>query len=260
MKTLLFRLLMSLYVVGAMAVWAVPVSVQSAEVKEKPRLYTYVANWVIPRARWDDMEKARTANQKIFDGAIAGGTLLGYGDDDTLVHQVEGETHANWWAATSIAALLDVLDQIYKSRSTAAPVLASATKHWDSIYVSQFYGWHAGTVKGGYVHGASYKLKADAPRDAVEVLSRSFIVPLFEKLMADGTVQAYQVAEETIHTADPDMFFIFYVTSNAEGIDKVNAALRAAIGENSLASPAFASMVDFAAHRDDLGRENATFK
>jgi hypothetical protein len=91
-----------------------------------------------------------------------------------------------------------------------------------------------GSVKGAYVHAAAYKLKADAPNNAVETLSKSFIVPLFEKLMADGTVSAYQVAEESIHAQDPAMFFIFFISPNAEGLDKLNAALSAAISANPL--------------------------
>jgi hypothetical protein len=117
-----------------------------------------------------------------------------------------------------------------------------------------------GTVKSGYVHGAVYKLKPDAPSDAVALLSKSFIVPLFEKLLADGSVQAYQVAEQAVHTEDPNLFFIFFVTPKAEGLDKVNAALRDALRANSLAAPAFGSMVDFSQHRDELSRGDSTFK
>jgi hypothetical protein len=260
MKMILGRAIASACVATALAVWAVPAAAQTTETKEKPRLYTYAAEWVIPRSRWDDMEKASTGNQKILDAAVANGTILGYGDDTTVVHQVEGPTHDNWWVATSMAGLLNVLDELHKSKSAASPVLQSATKHWDNVYVSRFYGWHAGSVKGAYVHGAAYKLKADAPNNAVETLSKSLIVPLFEKLMADGTVSAYQVAEETIHTQDPSMFFIFFITPNAEGLDKLNAALGAALGANPLAGPAFGSMVDFALHRDSLARGDATLK
>jgi hypothetical protein len=147
MKAILVRAVASLCVVGALGAWAPGASAQSAEVKEKPKLYSYVANWVIPRARFDDMEKASTANQKILDGALASGTILGYGDGTILVHQVEGATHNGWWIASSEAGLLNVLDQIHQNKSGAPAVLASATKHWDNLYVSHFYGWHPGTVK-----------------------------------------------------------------------------------------------------------------
>ena len=63
-----------------------PVQAQTAEVKAKPPMYTYVSNWVIPRARWAEMDKANAANDKILDKAIATGTLVAYGEDWNLVH------------------------------------------------------------------------------------------------------------------------------------------------------------------------------
>jgi hypothetical protein len=261
MKTMLSRFALALCLAGAAAaLFGTSAPAQTADMKEKPRLYTYAAYWVIPRSRWEDMAKSANANQKTFDAAIASGTIMGYGDAETLVHEVDGPTHDNWWVANSMAGLFNVLDQIYKSRSVALPVLASAIKHWDSVYVSRFYDWHPGTMKDVYVHGATYKLKPDAPPDALELLSKSLIVPLFEKLMADGTVQAYQVAEETVHTEDPSTFYVFFITPKAEGLDRVNAALGEAIRANPLAVPAFASMVDFAGHRDSLARGSATLK
>ena len=53
-------------------------------------MYTYVAGWDIPRAQWADMEKATRLDQKILDKAIADGTIVGYGNDVTLVHQADG--------------------------------------------------------------------------------------------------------------------------------------------------------------------------
>ncbi|MBS0367147.1 MAG: hypothetical protein JSR67_15125 [Proteobacteria bacterium] len=251
-------------IVGLLAALAVcatlPASAQNTETKEKPRLYTYVSNWVIPRGRWEDMQKAAQANQKILDGAVAGGSILGYGDNETLVHQLEGPTHNDWWIANSMAGVLGVLDEFYKSKTAVSPVLASATRHWDNIYVSRFYDWRSGSVKSGYLHGAVYKLKESAPDNAVESLSKTFVVPLFEKLMAEGSVQAYQVAEEAIHTSDPSMFFVFFMTSTAQGLDKTNAALGAVFAGNPMLGPALGSMVDGSAHRDSLARTNAVFK
>jgi hypothetical protein len=242
------------------AVLATPAGAQTTETKEKPRLYTYVSSWAIPRARWEDMEKSGTPVQKVLDQAVAGGTILGYGNQAVVVHQAEGATHESWWVANSMAGVLGALDEIHKAGGAASPVLVSATKHWDNIYVSRFYAWHPGSQKDAYVHGAVYKLKADAPNDAVEVLSKSLIVPVFEKLLADGSVTAWQVAEETLHTQDPNLFFVFYISPRAEGLDKVNAAIGEAIAGNSLASPAFGSMVDFTAHRDSLSRGNSVLK
>lgn len=160
----------------------------------------------------------------------------------------------------SMAGLLNVLEQFYKSGATTTPVLESSTKHWDNIYVSHFYNWHAGSWKGIYTHGSYYKLKADAPNDAVERLSKNLFVPFFEKLLADGTIHEYEVDTEAIHTEDPAGFYIFYLAASGEALDKVNAALQDALRASPLSAPAFVSMMDYSAHRDYLLRSNATYK
>jgi hypothetical protein len=241
-----------------LGIWTSAVHAQTTEVKEKPRLYTYLAFWQIPRARWGDMEKATATTQKLLDQAIAGGTLVAYGDDSNLVHQPEGPTHDNWWQAMSMAGVLDVLESL--SKGASPPVLASATKHSDAIYVSKFYNWRAGTYKGAYTHVSYYKLKADAPEEAVASISKNFIVPLMEKLLADGAIVEYEIDEEAIHTESPDGFWVEYLSPTSAGVDKVNAALGATMKANPMTGPALGSMVDFTAHRDYLTHSNAVYK
>jgi len=256
-----WRVIAGAAVIAAVGAVALPAGAQTAEVKEKPRMYTYQSYWVFPRARWADVDKDNAAsNQKILAPALADGTLLGYGDDATLVHTAEGATHDNWWQASSMAGLMKVLETFYKNGGSTTALLGSSTKHWDGVYVSRFYNWHAGSWQGAYGHAGSYKLKADAPDNAVEVLSKGVFVPLLEKLLADGTIVEYEIDEEAIHTESPDRFYVYYLTPNAAGLDKVNAAIRDAIKANALIEPAFGSMVDFTPHRDTLLRSNAAYK
>jgi len=245
---------------AASLVTSVSASAQMSEVKEKPPMYSYVSFWNIPRAQWGEMEKANANDQAILDKAMANGTLVGYGNDTNLVHQPDGYTHDDWWSSMSMAGLINVLEQFYKAGNATSSVLSSATKHGDAIYVSRYYNWHSGSWKGVYTHGASYKLKADAPDDAVDKLSKNFIAPLMEKLLADGTLHEYEIDTEAIHTEAPGTFWIFYITANAEGLDKVNAALRESMKANPMNGPAFGSMVDFTPHRDNLVRTNAAYK
>lgn len=239
---------------------SMPASAQMSEVKEKPPMYSYVGNWAIPRAQWAEMEKSTAADQKILDKALASGALVGYGSDVTIVHQPDGTTHDDWWSAMSMAGILNVLDQFYKSGNSTTPVLASATKHWDSIYVSRYYNWHSGTWKDLYTRAASYRLKADAPTDAVDTLSKNMLVPLLEKQLADGNIHEYEIDTEAVHTEAPGMFVIIYLAANAEGLDKVNAAVQQALKTSPLNGSAFGSMVDMSAHRDNLVRTSATYK
>ncbi len=261
MKQSVWRVIAGACVLAGLGAASAPATAQTAEVKEKPRMYTYESFWVIPRARWGEMEKDNAAaNQKILAPALADGTLLGYGDDASLVHTADGPTDDSWWQASSMAALMKVLDTFYKTGSATSPVLQSSTKHWDGIYVSRFYNWKAGSWKGAYGRASSYKLRADAPPNAVETLSKSLFVPLFEKLLADGAIVEYEIDEEAIHTEAPDMFFIYFLAPTAEGLDKVNDAIREAAKNNPLIGPAIGSLIDYAPHRDQLLRANVTYK
>ena len=242
------------------AVWAVPAGAQMAEVKEKPPMYSYVSFWNIPRAQWGEMEKADAADKPLLDKAVASGAIIGYGNDVNMVHQPDGSTHDEWWSSMSMAGLMNVLDQFYKNGSATSSVLESATKHWDGIFVSRYYNWHSGSWQGLYTHGGSYKLKADAPDDAVDMISKGLLVPLLEKQLANGTIQEYEIDTEAIHTDAPGTIWIFYIATNADSLDKVNAAVRDSRKTNPLGGAAFDSMIDFSAHRDYLARTNATYK
>ena len=248
---------------GALAIAvsvAVPAGAQTSEVKEKPPMYTYVGNWAIPRAQWADMEKQTAANLKSMEKAIADGTIVAYGTDVNLIHQTDGPTHDDWWSSMSMAGLLSVLDQIYKSGSPTSPVLAGATKHWDELFVSRYYNWHSGSWKDLYTRVATYKLRPDAPNDAVDTLSKNLFVPLLEKLLADGAIHEYEIDTEAIHTEAPGTIVVAIIAANGAGLDKFNAAVRDNLKSSPLAGPALDSMVDFAPHRDYLARTNATYK
>ena len=160
----------------------------------------------------------------------------------------------------SLAGVLHVLDQFTKSGDSTASVLDSATNHFDNVYVSRFYDWHPGSWKDGYTYAASYRLKPDAPEDSVATLSKRLIVPLLEKLLADGTLHEYEVDTQAVHTEAPGTFLIVYLAAQADGLDKVNAALEEAIKSNPLGGVAFESLVDLAAHHDELVRTSATYK
>jgi hypothetical protein len=250
-------LLGGLFVMGTVSMGSQPLHAQSMEVKEKPAMYSYVANWQMPRAKWVEFEKP-SASDKLLSQALGSGALVAYGVDKVEVHSPEGPTHDSFWSAMSMAGVLDVLDSL--SSGPPDPLLQSATKHWDGIYVSHFYNWKSGTYKGAYTHTAYYKLKATAPDDSIETMGKNFIVPLMEKLLADGSIVEYEIDQEAIHTESPAGFWLDYITPNSAGLDKVNAALGQAIKTNTFAGPAFNAIIDSENHRDYLSRSNVTYK
>ena len=160
----------------------------------------------------------------------------------------------------SMAGVLNVLEQSYRNGTATSPVFTSASKHWDSIYVSTYYNWQPGTWKDVYTRVGTYKLKASSPDDALDTLAKTIVVPLLEKLLADGTIHEYEIDTEAVHTHAPDTFSIIYIAANAEALDKVDAAVRGLMKSNPLGGPAFSSWTDDQGHRDELIRTTATFK
>jgi hypothetical protein len=232
---------------------------QTIAVKEKPPLYRYVSYWAFPRADGADLDKdGATGNQRILAAALADGTLVGYGDDENQVHSAEGFTHARWVQAKSIASLMKMVETVHKDGGSSSPLLAGSTRHWDQIYISSFYNWKAGSWKGAYGYSGTARLKPDAPDagDAVRTLS-SFYVPLFEKMLADGIIVEYEI-DRMIHTTDaPAQIRFSFVIPNADGLDRFQAAIGAAIDENSLIGPAFGSMT--VNEQFDFAKVNATY-
>ncbi len=256
----LWRVVAALFALGLIGSLALPAGAQMQEVKEKPRMYTYVALWDLPRAQWGEWPKAEAADQKINQDALNSGMLIGFGDDTNLVHQPDQPTHDDWFSSMSMAGLLNTLEQFYKSGLTQSAMQQSATKHWDAIYVSRYYNWHAGSWQGVYSYGSSYKLKPEASSDALDTLAKAAIVPRMEKLLADGVIHEYEIDTEAVHTSSPGTFWVFYIAANADALDKASASLRDALKANQLIAPAFGEMVDFKDHRDYLARTNATYK
>ena len=225
----LWKVLAGLCALAMSAVWAGPAVAQTSEVKAKPPLYSYVASWNIPRAQWADVAKANATDQKLLDKAIADGTIVGYGDDVTLVHQADGTTHDDWWSAMSLAGVLNVLDQLEKSGNATSPSLCwqcheSLRITFTSAAITTGMPDRA---KDGYTYAASYHLKPDAPDDAVETLSKNLIVPLLEKLFADGTLHEYEVdTQADPHRSARHVCDCLPMRRTRTGLDKVNAALR----------------------------------
>lgn len=239
---------------------AISAAAQTQEIKPKPPMYSYVADWQIPRANWGDMANAVAPANAIMEKAMADGTLIGYGNDTNLVHQPDAETHDTWWSSMSMAGLIKVLDEIHASGAANSPALNAATKHWDDVYVSRYYNWKSGSYKNAYTQVSMYKLKADAPDDALDNLAQHLVVPVLEKLLADGTILEYEIDTRAIHTEAPGMFAIVSITPTPEGIDTIDAAIRQAVKDHPLGVQAFDSDTDSSAHRDELDKSDGTYK
>jgi hypothetical protein len=222
-------------------------------------MYSYVANWQVARANWADMDKVHAPVNDVLQKAMADGTIIGYGNDANLVHTLDAETHDMWWSSMSMAGIIKALEQA-RAASDANSAALNDAKHWDEVYVSQYYNWKSGPYKNAYTNISAYKMKADAPEDALDNVAQHLVVPVLEKLLADGTILEYEIDTRAIHTEAPGLFAIVCITPTPEGIDTMDAAIRAAVKDHPLGIQAFDSYTDSSGHRDELMKSEGQYK
>lgn len=244
-----FVIVMSLF--AALISAAIPASAQST-MTEKPPLYTYVSTWAVPRAMWADYQKMQTTENESMNKLVADGTLVGFGSYTILNHQEGQPTHGSWFQATSMASLLKVLEDVRTAPLAASPVLV-ASKHWDYILESHNYNARPGTFKNAYLRVGHWKYKAGTS-DPDGKIMKATAVALLDKLQSDGAIYSYQIDEETIHSEDPNSFYMAIVTNGADGLDKLASALADSEKKDPAGMAGFGSLLDDQGHRDFLAR------
>lgn len=228
----------------------IPSQGQSAD-QEKPPIYTYLSEWAVPRAQWADMIKLDEQDKPLLDKLVSDGTLTGYGAFTNLIHQEGEPTHGTWFTATSEGNLLKALAALYAHPgSTTAPV-EGESKHWDYMLVGRVYNSHSGQSEGGYLAGDQWDVKP-GQMHAYTDLIKSGLVPVFEKLVADGVVTSYGMDTEDFHTGKLGRVTFYFTTPDTDTFDKASKALDDAFNKNPALNSALLSMVDREGHIDFL--------
>ncbi|HEY1272500.1 MAG TPA: hypothetical protein VGF08_10970 [Terriglobales bacterium] len=219
----------------------------------KPDVYTYVAQWTVPRAQWPDMVKADEADKPVLDKLVADGTLVGYGAYTSLLHQEGEPTHGTWFTATSEGNLLKALEAIYAQPNLVMNPVQGASKHWDLILTGDIYGGKSANAKDGYLTYSKWQVKPGMMRDYTDLVKKVF-VPVLDKLVADGTITSYGELVEDYHTQELGTIWEYFTTPDAASMDKANKALEAAFDSNPTLGAAIRNLVEREGHRDYLTR------
>lgn len=234
---------------------------ETVAAKAKPALYRYVSYWAFPQSRRPELGKdGGVAEERVLTAALAEGAVAGYGADEELVHSAEGFTYARWVQAKSFASLFRMAQTVHVDGGSSSPLPAGAARHWDQIYVTNFYNWKAGSWRGAYGYSGTAELRPDVPDagEAIAALS-SFYVPVFEKMLSDGVIVEYEI-DRALHTSDsPRQIHFSFVIPSSEGLDRFQSALGAAIDQNSLIAPAFGGLTVNFSEKFDFMKVNATF-
>jgi hypothetical protein len=240
-------LLMSLFAFSAPAARA-----QQAEAPTQPVVYTYVSFFGVPRAQWVVYEKNAAGERKAFDGLLADGTILSYGDGAMEVHEgLNAPTHVGWFSSSSLAGLMKALATLRTSAPPASEIVY--TMHADEITMSTVYNGKGGSTESGYVLVQDWTPKPGHAEEFRDLLIK-YRKPALDAEVADGTLSGYSLEEDLIHTETPGTYTLIAVFPNAAAMDKFYAEIESLHTKQPLFGDVYSSTVDYAAHRDHLVR------
>jgi hypothetical protein len=218
-----------------------------ATAQEELMVYTYASHWGIPRAQWPEAAAAFKESQAAMERLLANGTIVAWGNGAPIVHRDEGNTHGSWFSATSLTGIEKALEEL--ANQPASPVLNDA-KHHDHLSRSIVHKGRTSATTTGYSWGSGNPVKPGKADAWLEFFNKTS-KPVFDKLVADGTILQYEVFTDLVHTSDPNGRRVNYIAPNLAALEKAREALAAM--RQSLAPsyfPAFADLVTFEEHRD----------
>jgi len=246
--------LLGLAALAAVLSAGAPASAQTAPAGEP---YTYVGEWNIPRGQWGTFASDFDANTKpVLDKLAAAGTLISWGVYEHIVHVPDGYTHGVWWTATSYAGIEKARMELVKSASTSTS-LSAATAHRDYYLRSILAGGKPGSGEG-YLNVANYLLKAGKGREWRELWEKNS-KPLFDELVAKGSLVDYSIDVEDVHTDSPMWRMVVTLSPSAEADDAFVAASDAADAkltsqERTTRAQMMEALLEPGAHRDLYAR------
>jgi hypothetical protein len=237
-----------------------------AQGSEKPTIYAYVGWWDVPREKWSAfVEQYEKYELPVNDRLVDQGVLIEYGIDSSGLHSPDGYTHSTWLVATSLGNIERAMDSYYESLGADASRLEAelggmVLKHMDFTVKSDHYGSRATKLSKGYFNSSSIRVKLGKGSDYVK-LWESSVMPVFDQLLADGTIVAYGLDTPVHHTSEQSLGATtsWYVLENMDADAKVDAAFDAAREkltetERKARTELYWSLVVEDSHRDDFTR------
>jgi hypothetical protein len=234
---------------------------QSPLVQPKPLRYVFVMDWAIPRQGAADMSKQQAVDASVLEKAFNSGQLVGYGQNEFILH-AQGKTHRTFWTADSFITLIKVYEELKKAGALTAPVLHSATSYAPRILESRYYNAKPGaSSKGGYTYEAVFQFLPGTPLEAVDIAAKSFLVPMFEKLLTTGAIEQYQIAAEGgMHTTNGKFFLISFSGKDPGIYEKFGPIYEQRVSANPAMDPWWYSWNDLDKHFDYFSSASYSFK
>lgn len=222
-----------------------------------------VATFKVPPAKEGAFVEKGKAFVPVLDKLMASGSVLSYGIDTDILH-VPGETNIAFWVVVPNYEALDKENNAIEEFIMANPgmmqdlmAMTDPAAHHDLI-VRTWEESHKSVPPGSKPIGDfdEVRVKPGRMQEFME-LFRKYDKPVYEKLVADGVIYAYELDTEAVHTMEPGLTWTIVSMPNLAAKDKVNAAFAEAEkkipeAERNMIEKLYVDMVVPGSHRDSL--------
>lgn len=200
---------------------------QAQPMQAAEQMFTYVAEWeVAPENRAKYSDNLRNTTRPVLERLASDGTLAAWGIFATYVHQKDQNTHGFWWTAPSLANIERARTELIRAaqQQPQIPVLS----HRDYLLLSTDRNARTTKPTSGFLFVISTVLQPGKEEQWRQWLA-THIRPVYDDLVANGTVSSYQVDAEYVRTENPGLRFFAYVAPSAEALDKIRTAFGTAM-------------------------------
>lgn len=213
--------------------------------------YTYVSEFAVPRTAWAACNKQENSDNSMYQGLVADGTIVDWGTLETRVHELDGYTHADFMTATSRANLLKALEKLWTTATN--PCYAAATKHQDLFLETIAHGGKTVSNATGYLRVGFYQAKPGETKALQDLLLKK-LKPMLDSEVANGTLLAYNLDTEDIHTSAPGAYNVAMLFPDGAAMDKFYSDLESTAKSDPTVLGALDALTIAKDHHDGLSR------
>lgn len=195
----------------------------------------------------------------MYDGLIKDGTLLSWGIAIPINHRLDDQWNYVLWANmadwSKVGGLQAGFEKMFASRTPEQMMAMQAAydeatvpgAHHDWIVRYQVMRQAEGDVMPHYIHVGYYTAKPDQNMTAYY---KKNVAPVYEKLLADGTITGYGMYTQELH-GEPGWTHIgWYTTVDLGAVDAVDQAFQESFTAEQMDEAR--TVMDWSEHKDQV--------
>ena len=221
---------------------------------QQPQPLTFYYDYKVnPGMEEEFMNLVRTVGAPVRDKLMADGVVMAWGVETPILRYPGGTTHLIWFAVANYDGVEKVLSameaQLAKlaaedAKAAAAararkqqPPMTTAARTRAVFDMSKTRDWLTRDLVAGFgappaagtLPVTRYNFNKVKPGKGADYRRtwEKYNKPIFDKLVADGVVLAYGLAQEDVKTDGEFTHFVWIATATMAGLDKVGAAIAA---------------------------------